>query len=95
VKYFGQLKFASIFIASAVLPACATDYASELYKPNFGLPALNSDDNVDSRLLLNGLYATKPFGVSPYATSPYAPACLTAEYRCTQRAQSAWSSFDP
>jgi len=95
VKLLGQLKCVAVFIASAVLTACATDYASELYKPNFGLPALNSDDNVDSRLLMNGLYAAKPFGVSPYAANPYASPCLTAEYGCTQRTQSAWSSFDP
>ena len=83
-------------IVAATLCACASeDLASELYKPNYGMRPLNSDENVDSRLLMNGLYAPKPFGVSPYAVTPYAPACASAEFRCMQQAQSAWSSFDP
>jgi hypothetical protein len=83
-------------IVAASLCACVSEnLASELYKPNFGLPALNSDENVDSRLLMNGLYLPKPFGVSPYAVAPYAPACVSAEARCMQQTQGAWSSFDP
>lgn len=83
-------------IAASMLGACATEnLSSELYKPNYGMRPLNSDENVDSRLLMNGLYAPKPFGVSPYAVAPYAPACASAEFRCMQQAQSAWSSFDP
>lgn len=83
-------------VMSLTLSACATeDMTSELYKANYGRRVLNSDDNVDSRKLMNGLYAPKPFGVSPYAATPYAPSCLTAEYRCSQQAQAAWSSFEP
>jgi hypothetical protein len=83
-------------IIASTLSACATeDMTSELSQPNFGMPRLNSEENVDSRLLMNGLYAPKSFGVSPYAVTPYAPSCLTAEYRCSQQARSAWSSFDP
>jgi hypothetical protein len=82
-------------LVSAALSACATDYASSLYEPNFGMRKLNADENVDVRLLQNGLYAPKPFGVSPYAVSPYSSPCSTAEYRCAQQLQSGWSSFDP
>jgi hypothetical protein len=81
---------------ASTLSACATeDMSSELYKANYGRRPLISDEIVDSRLLMNGMYAPKPFGVSPYAAVPYAPSCLTAEYRCAQQAQSAWSSFEP
>jgi hypothetical protein len=96
MKPTNPVKLIPVFIIASTLSACATeDMASELSKPNYGRLLLNPDENVDSRLLLNGLYAPKPFGVSPYAATPYAPPCLTAEYRCSQRVQSAWSSFDP
>jgi hypothetical protein len=96
MKLITLAKLIPTFIIATTLTACATEnLASELYKPNFGMRQLNSDENVDSRLLMNGLYAPKPFGVSPYAVAPYAPACVSAESRCMQQAQSAWSSFDP
>jgi hypothetical protein len=96
VKPINSAKWIPALIIAATLSACASeDMASALSQPNYGRRLLNSDENVDSRLLLNGLYAPKPFGVSPYAATPYAPSCLTAEYRCSQQAQSAWSSFDP
>ena len=96
VRLRNPVKLIPVLIIASTLSACATeDLASELSQPNYGRRQLNSDENVDSRLLMNGLYAPKPFGVSPYAVTPYAPACLTAEYRCSQQARSAWSSFDP
>ena len=96
MKLINAVKWIPVFVMASTLSACATeDMTSELYKPNYGRGALNSDENVDSRLLMNGLYAPKPFGVSPYAATPYAASCLTAEYRCSQQAQSAWSSFEP
>jgi hypothetical protein len=83
-------------ILASTLSACATgNLADDLYKPNFGMRALNPDENVDSRLLMNGLYAPKPFGVSPYAAAPYAPSCITAEFRCSRQSLAAWSSGDP
>lgn len=88
-------RWISVCILAASLSACATDYVSSLHGPNFGMRALNPDQNVDSRLLMNGLYAPKPFGVSPYAISPYTSPCLTADYRCAQQTQSHWSSSDP
>ncbi len=90
------IKLVSALFAASTLSACATgNLADDLYRPNFGVRALNSDDNVDSRLLMNGLYAPKPFGVSPYAAAPYASPCLTAEFRCSQQSLSTWSSQDP
>ena len=90
------IKLISALIVGLTLSACATgNLADDLYAPNFGMRALNSEDNVDSRLLMNGLYSPKPFGVSPYAAAPYAPSCLTAEFHCSQQSQSAWSSHDP
>ena len=89
-------KWIAAAMIAAMLSACVTEnLAAQLYQPNYGLRPLHSEENVDSRLLMNGLYAPKPFGVSPYAVTPYAPACVSAEFRCTQQAQSAWSSFDP
>lgn len=85
----------AVIIASTLCACAAENLASELYKPNYGMRPLNSDENVDARLLMNGLYAPKPFGVSSYAVAPYAPACVSADSRCMQQAQSAWSSFDP
>jgi hypothetical protein len=96
MKLMNPGKLILAVIIASTLSACATeDMSSQLSRPNYGRRQLNSDENVDSRLLMNGLYAPKPFGVSPYAATPYAPSCSSAEYRCTQRAQSAWSSFDP
>jgi hypothetical protein len=96
VRPLNPVKLIPVLIIASTLSACATeDMASELSLPNYGRRLLNSDENVDSRLLMNGLYTPKPFGVSPYAATPYAPLCLTAEYRCSQQARSAWSSFDP
>ncbi|MGA2709941.1 MAG: hypothetical protein ACLQJ0_03500 [Steroidobacteraceae bacterium] len=96
MKLFALARLIPAVAIASTLSACVSEnLASELYKPNFGMRPLNSDENVDSRLLMNGLYAPKPFGVSPYAVAPYAPACVSAESRCMQQAQSAWSSFDP
>jgi hypothetical protein len=96
MKLRSPVKLILPLIIASTLSGCATeDMTSELSQPNYGRRQLNGDDNVDSRLLMNGLYAPKPFGVSPYAATPYAPSCVTAEYRCSQQAQAAWSSFEP
>jgi hypothetical protein len=44
------------------LSACATDYASQLSEPNYGLRVLNSENNVDPTLLMNGVYPSRPAG---------------------------------
>jgi hypothetical protein len=96
MKFVTNLKLMAIFFGCLALSACATDnLVSDLYSPNFGLRELNPNENVDARLLQNGLYLPKPFAPTPYAASPFTPSCVTAEYRCAQQAQSSWSSFDP
>lgn len=96
MKLMDPVRLIPATIIALTLSACATeDMTSQLSQPNYGRMQLNGDDNVDSRLLMNGLYLPKPLGVSPYAATPYAPSCSTAGYRCLQQGQSAWSSFDP
>jgi len=91
VKILRTAFLPTLILGSLALSACATeDYAAELGQPNFGRRALISDENVDARLLSNGLYASKPYTLTPYASS-----CLTGNYGCSQRTQSSWSSFDP
>lgn len=96
MKLASKFECVGVLILGLALSACATeDFASDLSKPNFGRLELNSDDNVDARLLQNGLYLPKPFAATPYAAAPFTPSCLTADYRCLRQAQSSWSSFDP
>ena len=72
------MKLISTLGLCLALSACANDYASRLSEPNYGRRVLNSENNVDPTLLMNGLYATWPSGAF----------CLT---RCSQQAQ-LWSS---
>jgi hypothetical protein len=96
MKFVTNLKLLAVFFFGLALSACATEnLASDLYRPNFGLRALNPDENVDPRLLQNGLYLSKPFAPTPYAASPFTPSCVSADYGCLRQAQSSWSSFDP
>ncbi len=96
MKSTSMIKLLLALAITSALSACATgNLADDLYQPNYGVRMLNSEDNVDSRLLSNGLYSPKPFGVSPYAAAPYAAGCLTAEFRCSQQALSTWTSQDP
>jgi hypothetical protein len=69
------MKLISSLIACLALSACATDYASRLSEPNYGRQVLNSEENVDPTLLMNGIYTSRPAGTF----------CLTA-YRCSQQA---------
>ena len=96
MKSISTIKLSLALMIASTLSACATgNLADNLYQPNFGVRTLNSEDNVDARLLTNGLYAPKPFGVSPYAVAPYAAPCLTAESRCSRQSLSTWTSQDP
>jgi hypothetical protein len=96
MKSISTIKSLLALVTASTLSACATgDLADNLYQPNFGVRTLNSEDNVDARLLTNGLYTPKPYGVSPYAAAPYAAPCLTAEVRCSQQMLSTWTSQDP
>ncbi len=73
------------------LSACATDYASQLAEPGYGIRSLHyTESDMDPAMLMNGGYASKKMN------GLYAPsvACL-AGYRCWQPAQPAPSGWDP
>jgi len=71
------------------LSACATDYGSQLYQPNFGVRGLHySPENVDPALLMNGTYASKQMN-GLYLSQPSGAFC--ADFRCSQQSQQ-WSS---
>jgi hypothetical protein len=54
------MRLISLAIICLGLSACATDYVSQLYEPNFGVRGLHlSPANVDPTLLMNGTYASK------------------------------------
>jgi hypothetical protein len=72
------------------LSACATDYVSQLYEPNYGVRGLHYyPENVDPTLLMNGTYAAKQMN-GLYISKPMGPFCST-DYRCSQQEQQ-WSS---
>ena len=76
------------------LSACATDYVSQLYQPNYGLRGLKyTEGDVDPTLLMNGTYASKQMN-GPYGSMPLGAFCLT-DYRCSQRAQQSSSGWNP
>jgi hypothetical protein len=50
------MKLVSLLIVCSALAGCATDYASQLSDANFGRQPLNSEENVDPTLLMNGVY---------------------------------------
>ena len=86
MRHSGSLKILTVCIFGLVLSACATEnLTSEMYQQNFGLRELNGADNVDPKLLENGVYAPRF----------YTSTCLTADYRCAHQQQQTWSSFDP
>jgi hypothetical protein len=76
------MKLISSLVICLALSACATNYASQLSEPHYGLRVLNSDENVDPALLMNGIYATRSFGAF----------CLT---RCSQQPPLWSSGFAP
>lgn len=73
------------------LSACATDYASQLYQPNFGVRGLHyTESNVDPTLMMNGSYASKQMN-GLYESRAF---CLT-DYRCSPQAQQSSSGWNP
>jgi hypothetical protein len=76
------MKLISSLIVCLALSACATNYASQLSEPNYGRRVLNSEENVDPALLMNGLYTFRPS----------AAFCLT---RCSQQPPLWSSGFAP
>jgi hypothetical protein len=76
------------------LSACATDYASQLSEPNYGIRSLHySPGDVDPTLLMNGSYASKQMN-GLYVSKPLGAFCLT-DYRCSPQAQQSSSGWNP
>ncbi len=72
------------------LSACATDYESQLYQPNFGVRGLHyTESDVDPTLLMNGSYASKKMN------GLYGSAFCSNAYRCSPQAQQSSSGWDP
>jgi hypothetical protein len=64
------MKLISILIICLGLPACATDYVSQLSEPNFGVRGLHISEDADPVLLMNGVYASKQMG-GVYISKPH------------------------
>jgi hypothetical protein len=76
------------------LSACATDYVSQLYQPNYGIRSLKfSEGTVDPTLLMNGTYASKQLS-GVYGSKALGVFCLT-DYRCSPQAQQSLSGWNP
>jgi len=88
------MRLISLLIICLGLSACATDYASQLYEPNYGIRSLKfTEGNVDPAFLMNGTYASKQMnGLS--GSKPLGAFCLT-DYRCSQQAQPSSPGWDP
>ncbi len=71
------MKLISTLVICLGLSACATDYASQLSEPNYGIRSLHISEDADPVLLMNGGYASKQmngFHVSkPYGTQSQQP----------------------
>lgn len=66
MKLIRVVKLFSPLIIGLALPACATDYVSQLSEPNYGMHGLHySEENVDPTLTMNGVYASKQINGSP------------------------------
>jgi hypothetical protein len=67
------MRLISLLMICLGLSACATDYASQLSEPGFGIRGLHlSPQNVDPTLLMNGAYASKQLnGYYVRPTSPH------------------------
>jgi hypothetical protein len=73
------------------LSACATDYASQLSEPNYGIRTLKySEGDIDPTLLMNGSYASKQLN-GLYGSRAF---CLT-DYRCSPQAQQSSNGWNP
>jgi hypothetical protein len=84
--------FSSLIICFG-LSACATDYASQLYEPNYGIRSLKyTEENVDPTLLMNGSYASKQ--MNGLYVRPLGAFCLT-DYRCSPQVQQTTSGWNP
>ena len=84
------MRLISALIICLGLSACATNYESRLYEPNFGVRGLHySEETLNPTMIMDGAYASKQMN-GFYVSKPV---CLTG-YRCSQPAQQ-WSAWDP
>jgi hypothetical protein len=75
------------------LSACATDYASQLSEPNYGIRSLHlTPGDIDPTLLMNGTYASKQ--MNGVYVRPLGYFCAT-DYRCSPQAQQSSSGWNP
>jgi hypothetical protein len=88
------MRLISCLILCLGLTACATDYVSQLYEPNYGRRGLHlSEDNLDPTLLMNGVYASKQMN-GLYGSKSSGTFCVVG-YRCSLPAQQWSSGWDP
>ena len=77
------MRVISSLLVCLALSACATDYVSQLYQPNYGVRGVHyTETTIDPALLMNGSYASKQTN-GFYGSSAF---CLT-DYRCSPLAQ--------
>jgi hypothetical protein len=87
------MRLISFLIVCLGLSACATDYASQLSEPNFGVRGLQiTPGDIDPTFLMNGTYASKQ--MNGLYSLPSGPFCLT-NYRCSPQAQQSSSGWNP
>lgn len=92
MKLTNAAKWISALVVFGALSACATDYASQLAEPNYGLHHMHyTEGNVDPTMLMNGTYASKQLN-GP--SVPLGAFCLTA-YRCSTQSQLSSSGWAP
>jgi hypothetical protein len=88
------VKLISSLIVCLALSACATDYTSQVYEPNYGIRTLKySEGDVDPTLLMNGTYASKQMN-GLYGSKSLGVLCLT-DYRCSPQAQQSSNGWNP
>ena len=91
MKLTNAAKLISPIVVCAALSACATDYASQLAEPNFGLHHVHYADDVDPTMLMNGTYASKQLNGSSVTLGAF---CLT-DNRCSPQSQLSSSGWAP
>jgi hypothetical protein len=85
------MRIISALIVCLALSACATDYVSQMYQPNYGVRGLHyTESNIDPTLIMNGSYAAKQSN-GLYESSAF---CLN-DYRCSPLTQQRSSGWDP
>jgi hypothetical protein len=88
------MRLISSLILCLGLSACATDYASQLSEPNYGIRSLKyTESSVDPTLLMNGTYASKQMN-GLYGSRSLGVFCLT-DYRCSQPTQQSSNGWNP